>query len=178
MSFPDRLEQLSLLIEKIAGMFLAIIALLVFVSAIGRYLLAMPVPDAFDISRLMMGVAVMWGFASVGYRGSHIKVDLIAEVLPHSIRRWVDTFAWLVLLLFTVLLAWKLFGRVDSTFSSGESTFDLRIPVWPFLAVIWLGVVASVLTVCARIVLLVIDRQSSLDHFDSAEDAEDADQRV
>lgn len=171
MSFSDRLEWLSLLIEKIAGVFLAIIAVLVFASAIGRYAFSSSVPDAFDISRLMMGVAVMWGFASVGYRGSHIKVDLFVEMLPSSVRRWIDILAWLLLLTFTVLLAWKLLDRVESTFNSGEATFDLRLPVWPFMAVIWLGVAASVLTILVRIILLFIDKRNTLEHFDSAEDA-------
>lgn len=171
MSFSDRLEWLSLLIEKISGIFLAIIAILVFASAIGRYAFSSPVPDAFDVSRLMMGVAVMWGFASVGYRGSHIKVDLFVEMLPASVRRWIDIFAWLLLLAFTILLVWKLLDRVESTFHSGEATFDLRLPVWPFMVVIWLGVAASVLTILVRIILLFIDKGNTLDHFDSAEDA-------
>jgi hypothetical protein len=49
----------------------------------------------------------------------------------------------LVLLLFTVLLAWMLLGRVESAYASNESTFDLRLPVWPWLALIWLGVASS-----------------------------------
>ena len=101
--------------------------MLVFVSAIGRYVLAAPIPDAFDIARLMLGVAMLWGFASVGYRGAHIKVDLVAELLPARARLWLDVFATLVLLLFTVLLAWMLLGRVERV-RQQRSTFDLRLP--------------------------------------------------
>lgn len=169
MTFPTRLEQLSLLIEKIAGLFLAAITIVVFISAIGRYLFASPLPDSFDISRLMMGIAVMWGFASVGYRGSHIKVDLIAELLPDRARRLLDIIAWLVLLGFTIALTWMLLTRVTSAHASGEATFDLRIPVWPFLGLIWLGVAASILTIFSRIVLLVIDTRSGLEHFETVE---------
>ena len=124
MRLAQRLDRLATLIERIAGLFLAVITVLVFVSAIGRYALAAPIPDAFDIARLMLGVAMLWGFASVGYRGAHIKVDLVAELLPARARLWLDVIAALVLLLFTVLLAWKLLGRVESAFASNE--FDLR----------------------------------------------------
>jgi TRAP-type C4-dicarboxylate transport system permease small subunit len=151
-----RLDRLATLVETIAGLFLAAITVLVFVSAIGRYAFAAPIPDAFDIARLMMGVAMLWGFASVGYRGAHIKVDLVAELLPDRVRAWLDVIAQLVLLLFTVLLAWMLLGRVESAFASNESTFDLRLPVWPWLAAIWLGVVASVFTILSRIVLVLL----------------------
>lgn len=167
------LENLSLTIEKVAGVFLALITVLVFASAVGRYLFAAPLADSFDISRLMMGIAVLWGFASVGYRGSHIKVDLIAEMLPAAIRRALDVVAWFFLLGFTVALAWMLLNRVTSAFASGEATFDLRIPVWPFLMMIWLGVLASVISISSRIILMLIDSRSRLAHFDSIDAAEE-----
>lgn len=155
------LERLSTLIEQIAGLFLAAITVLVFASAIGRYAFAAPIPDSFDLSRLLLGVAVLWGFASVGYRGAHIKVDLVAEVLPARLCFWLDLLASLVLLLFTVLLAWMLLGRVESAYASAEATFDLRLPVWPWLAAIWAGVVASVFTITSRILLMLLGYEPS-----------------
>jgi C4-dicarboxylate transporter, DctQ subunit len=149
------LERLSTLIEQIAGLFLAAITVLVFASAIGRYAFAAPLPDAFDVSRLLLGVAMLWGFASVGYRGAHIKVELIGEVLPARVCFWLDVVASLVLLGFTVLLAWKLLGRVESAYASAEATFDLRLPVWPWLAAIWAGVLASVFTIACRILMML-----------------------
>jgi C4-dicarboxylate transporter, DctQ subunit len=156
MALVPWLDRLSTAIERVAGLFLGVITVLVFASALGRYVLASPIPDAFDIARLMLGVAMLWGFASVGYRGAHIKVDLMAELLPARARLWLDVIASLVLLLFTVLLAWKLLGRVESAFASNESTFDLRLPVWPWLAAIWLGVVASVFTIATRVLLTLL----------------------
>jgi C4-dicarboxylate transporter, DctQ subunit len=156
MRLAERLDRLSTAIEKIAGLFLAAITVLVFVSAIGRYAFAVPIPDAFDVSRLMLGVAMLWGFASVGYRGAHIKVDLMAEVLPARVCFWLDVIASLTLLLFTLLLAWMLLGRVESAYASNESTFDLRLPVWPWLAAIWLGVLASAFTITSRILLMLL----------------------
>jgi C4-dicarboxylate transporter, DctQ subunit len=151
-----RLDRLSTFVETIAGLFLGAITVLVFVSAVGRYAFAAPIPDAFDVARLLMGVAMLWGFASVGYRGAHIQVDLVAELLPERIRAWLDVLAQLTLLLFTLLLAWMLLGRVESAFASNESTFDLRLPVWPWLAAIWLGAVASVFTILSRLVLTLL----------------------
>jgi C4-dicarboxylate transporter, DctQ subunit len=156
MRLVKHLDRLAMWIEQLAGLFLAAITVLVFVSAIGRYAFAAPIPDAFDVARLMLGVAMLWGFASVGYRGAHIKVDLVAEILPARVCFWLDVVASLVLLLFTLLLAWMLLGRVESAYASNESTFDLRLPVWPWLAAIWLGVLASVFTITSRIVLMLL----------------------
>jgi C4-dicarboxylate transporter DctQ subunit len=156
MRLAQRLDRLATLIERIAGLFLAVITVLVSASALGRYAFTAPIPDAFDVARLMLGVAMLWGFASVGYRGAHIKVDIVTELLPARARLWLDVTAALILLLFTLLLAWMLLGRVESAYASNESTFDLRLPVWPWLAAIWLGVVASVFTIATRVLLTLL----------------------
>ncbi|MEQ9812297.1 MAG: TRAP transporter small permease [Azospirillaceae bacterium] len=167
------LEAISLRIEMVAGVMMAVITLLVVASAVGRYLFAFPLPDAFDLSRYFLGAAIMWGFASVGFRGSHIKVDLIAEMLPPRVRRWVDAFAWTVLLGFTCLLAWKMLERVLSARRSGESTMDLRLEAWPFMLVLWAGVAVSILAILARLVIILAGR-GTLDHFDGPEVADSA----
>ena len=168
------LDRISLAIEKVAGALMALITLLVVASAVGRYLFAVPIPDAFDLGRLLLGAAIMWGFASVGYRGSHIKVDLVAEVLPAHVRRWTDAMAWTVLLCFTVVLAWKMFGRVTSAAGSGEATMDLRLPAWWFLALIWAGVLVSLPAILARLIIVATGR-GTLDHYEKAEAAQDED---
>lgn len=162
------LERVSLAIEVVAGGLLALITLTVVASAASRYLFSYPLPDAFDLSRLLMGAAVMWGLASVGYRGNHIKVDLLSEFLPPRYRRWVDSFAWAVLLAFTCLIAYRLAFPILNAAGSGEVTMELRLPLWPFFTVIWLGVVVSILTVFTRLVLVATGR-GNLDDFDDVE---------
>ena len=59
-------------VERVAAIMLGGVTVLITISAVGRYLLGFPVPDSFDLSRLLLAVAIMWGFASLGFRGSHI----------------------------------------------------------------------------------------------------------
>ncbi|MDF0603773.1 TRAP transporter small permease [Psychromarinibacter sp. C21-152] len=138
-------------IERIAAGILGLVTLIIFVSAVGRYLFATPLPDSFDVSRLTLAVAVVWGFASLGYRGSHIKVDLLSQVAPRAMRRWMGLVAWVFLLGFTAALVWKIGERVLSQFPGGEVTMDLRLPHWPFLLAILLGLVAALFTTSIRI---------------------------
>lgn len=145
-------------IERIAGVLIAAATILVVASAVGRYGFTRPVPDAFDISRLMLGACIMWGFAVVGYRGGHISVDLLVEVLGPRARRWIDVIAWAFVMIFVILLSWKMLARVLSAWRSNEATFDLNLPVWPFLALIWAGSLASVVTVGLRLLLLATGR--------------------
>lgn len=174
MRLSPAFERAVAVIETIAAAMLGFITLLIVASAIGRYAMAVPIPDAFDVSRLLIGAAIVWGLASVGYRGSHIKVDLLAELLSPRTRRLVDIVAWTVLLGFTIVLSFKMFSRLMSAAASGEATFDLRLPVWPFLALILAGAVASILTVAARIVLMARG-QGTLDSFEPVDTGRKAD---
>jgi len=145
-------------VDRVAGTLIALVTLLIVASAFGRYLLASPIPDAFDISRLLLGACMMWGFAAVGWRGGHIAVDLFTAPLPERARRWIEVFAWSVMLLFVALLVWRMSGRVTGAWRNNDLTFDLRLPVWPMLGVIWLGAVASLGTISARIFMLATGR--------------------
>lgn len=166
------LERFCQIVEVLAGLLLGFSTILVCASAAGRYLFSWPIPDAFDISRLMIGACIMWGFASIGYRGGHIKVDLFAEMMSPKVRRIIDVFAWATLLFFVILLTWKMFDRVESAMRSNEATFDLRISVWPLMSIIWAGTAATIMTVVMRLYLIATGR-GELDPSDKNEFGED-----
>lgn len=163
-------ERIILWIERIAAVTLGLVTVLIVVSSVGRYGFAKPVPDVFDLSRLILGVAIIWGFASLGYRGAHIKVDLFASVMGNRARQAMNAFAWAVLLLFTCLLTWKILERVLGAYASNDSTFELRLPHWPFFAALWLGLVAALFTTAVRL-YRVIAKGHDLDEFEASEPA-------
>lgn len=167
-ALTDILRRTAAAVETVAALCLAVVTAVVFASAIGRYLFSAPIPDAFDISRLLLGLAVAWGYAVLGFRGGHICVDLLFEVLPAPARRVVEIAAQAVLLVFTAALAWKLFGRVVSAMNSNEATFDLRLPTWPLIGGIWLGILAAVVTTLAGLILLISGKP--LHHLDPEEE--------
>lgn len=146
-----KIERFCGLVEMVAGILLGAVMMLIVASTAGRYLFARTIPDSFDMSRLLIGACIMWGLASIGYRGGHIAVDLVHEMAGRGMRRLIDLFAWASLLGFTIMLTWMLWYRVTGAYASNESTFDLRLPVWPLLALIWVGCAVSVITVALSI---------------------------
>ncbi|CDN54517.1 Putative TrapT family, dctQ subunit, C4-dicarboxylate transport [Neorhizobium galegae bv. officinalis bv. officinalis str. HAMBI 1141] len=140
------LERFTEAVDMIAGLLLGLCTILIVVSTIGRYIFSWAVPDSFDLSRYLIGACMMWGFASIGYRGGHIAVDLLYEPLGSKGRRVLDFIAWSTLLAFTAMLAYMMFFRLTSAYNSNETTFDLRIPVWPLIGLIWLGCASAVIT--------------------------------
>jgi TRAP-type transport system small permease protein len=130
------------MVERIAGMFLAVVALLIFLSALLRYGFSINLPDAFDLSQYLQGVAIMWGLAVATWRGGHIVVDLLWEASGPPGKRAIDIFARLVTTGFFFLLALWLFLRLPNLMSSGRVTTELGLPIWPFYLAAALGVLA------------------------------------
>jgi TRAP-type C4-dicarboxylate transport system permease small subunit len=140
------------IVEKIAGSFLLAIAILTFGSVFLRYVFATQIPDWFDFSKLLQGIAIFWGIACICFRNEHIMVDLLWEKSNDDRKRYIDIAATTVLLIFLLLMAWMLGAKVWQSVQSTQATSDLRIPIGPFHVAAWLGVVAAVITTVMRLV--------------------------
>jgi TRAP-type transport system small permease protein len=145
------MDKFVAIVEKIAGSFLLAIAILTFGSVFLRYVFATQIPDWFDFSKLLQGIAIFWGIACICFRNEHIMVDLLWEKSNDDGKRRIDIAATLVLLIFLMLMAWMLGAKVWQSVQSTQATSDLRIPIGPFHVAAWLGVVAAVITTAMRL---------------------------
>lgn len=141
-------------IEWLAALFIGIVAADVFITVMLRYF-GIAIPDAYDFGQLLLGVLIFWGIAATSYRGTHITVDLVWANVGPRYQRWIDVFATLVLLFVVLVQTYTLFDKVMSTRDSNVLTFDLRLPVWPFFLIAWIGDVAAVLLIAVRTYRLI-----------------------
>jgi TRAP-type C4-dicarboxylate transport system permease small subunit len=140
--------------EKAAGIFLGAIALITFASVTLRGTLGFAIPDGFDVSRLMLAIAMFWGIASTSYRNEHIQVDILWQMLPPAGRRRLDLAATAITLAFMAMFAIMLAQKVMSTWRSAEATFDIRLPIWPFHLLAALGIAFATLLLAIRLIRL------------------------
>lgn len=138
-------------VDAAAAVFLAVITILTFAAVVMRYVFQLPFPGSFDVSRLLLGVAIFWGIAAAAYRKDHIQVDLFWQILPPAGRRMLDVFSDIVFAIFIGAMAWMLFWQVDRVRISRQTTFELAIPIWPFHAIAWLGIALCFLVLVARV---------------------------
>lgn len=127
----------------------------VWAGAIAAALFRLTIPDAYDLGALLLGILIFWGLAGAGYRGDHITVDLLWSALPRSLNRAMTVAADLVTVGCLAVFTWMMGVKVISTRIDNVSTFDLRLPVWLFYAIAWLGLAAAVVLLAVRIVRLV-----------------------
>lgn len=138
--------------EKVAGVFLALVTALTFVSVVLRYGFSWSIPDSFDVGRYLLGIVIFWGIAVASYRGDHIAVSLLWGLLGPGLRRAMDIFATLVTMVCLIVFTWMVAHKVISTWQSNVLTMDLNLPVWPYFLVAWLGLALSVALILIRIV--------------------------
>jgi len=148
-------ERWVLRTEKAAGLFLGAIVAVTFVSVVLRGAVGFAIPDAFDVSRLMLAIAMFWGIASTGYRNEHIQVDVVWQALSPAGRRLLDLVATAISLAFMALFSAMLARKVLSTWRSAEATFDIRIQLWPFHLLAALGIVFATVLLAIRLIRLL-----------------------
>jgi len=142
-------------IEWIAAILVGVVAADVFISIMLRYFFSIQIPDSYDFGQLLLGITIFWGIAATSYRGTHITVDLLYANVSPRWQRVMDVFATLVLLFVVAVQTWTLFDKVVTTRDSNVQTFDLRLPVWPFFALAWIGDIAAVLLIAVRTYRLI-----------------------
>ena len=147
------MNRLLSIVEYTAAGFLLAVALLTFGNVIFRDVLGSQIPDWFDLSKQLQGIAMFWGIAIATYRGGHICVDISWEHASARGRWLIDITATAVTLAFLLPLAWMVWVKLGS--AGTQTTSDLRIPLKVFFAVSAAGVTATALLAAARLLQLV-----------------------
>jgi TRAP-type C4-dicarboxylate transport system permease small subunit len=151
-------------IEMTAAGFLAAVTAITFISVFLRYLFIWSIPDAYDFTRLLLGILIFWGMAAASYRGDHITVDLLWSAAPPWARRGMDIFSALITLVGMATFTWMFAEKVINTRVDNVLTFDLRQPVWIYYFIAWIGLAAAVLLLVLRTLRLLFAPEKLAPH--------------
>lgn len=155
--------------ENTAALFLLLIALLTAGNVMLRDLFSVQIPDWFDGTKQLQGIALFWGIALATWRGSHICVDIVWEYLRPPARRVMDLLATLISLAFLAPMAWMVWIKVGGT--GTQTTSDLRLPLVWFYSIGAIG--ATVAAILAVLRLVAIYRRRTEEDLMGASDAAD-----
>lgn len=138
---PRILGHLETAATALAAVSLALVALFTALSVILRAA-GLNLPDAIEFSSLFMAVAVFWGMVGAVQKDELIKVEFLSAVLHPALSRAVKLIAAGITFLFFLAMAYGGMRQVALVLSSGEVTPELRVPLWPFLALALTGLLA------------------------------------
>ena len=103
-------------------------------------LTARPVPAAFEFMATMMVVNVFLAMSLGQSRRRHIRVEIVLNALPRSLRRTAEAFSLLCSIALFALIAW--FGWKSGLHATGVGEYApglIKYPVWPARLVLAAG---------------------------------------
>ena len=99
--------------------------------------------------------SALFAFLGVAYcqrLGGHIRMDLVLRLLPKRALWVVEAFAIFVALVIVTLLIDSSFGNFYRALHLGDSTMDIKLPVWPSklmvpvaLSVLWVRLIMQLI---------------------------------
>jgi len=168
---PSGMDRFIDNIEFLAAVFIGIVATDVCITVVLRWFNT-SIPDSYNFGQFLLGILIFWGIAATSYRGTHITVDVVWANVGPRWQRVIDVFATLVLLFVVSVQTYTLFDKTLSTYYSNLETLELRLPVWPFFAVAWLGDVSAVMLIAVRTYRLIFQPASMLPPTEAAKAVE------
>ncbi|ASJ70302.1 TRAP transporter small permease [Granulosicoccus antarcticus] len=107
-----------------------LIALVTFVDVVGREVFSMPIPGGYEIIQILMTIGVFFSLPIVALRRGHVRVDLLYQSMPASLKRLSDVFSKLVSIVYFSLLAWGTTQFFLHAMGTGERSVYLHMPHW------------------------------------------------
>ena len=124
---------LHLSLGGLAALAMFVLVLITFVDVGARYLFNSPIPGAYELTELIMGVMIFSALPVVTWDGKHITIDLLDHVTPRWIAGWRDLFIAFVSAAVLGGLGSELWSLGEVLSSFGDVTEYLRIPIHPII---------------------------------------------
>ena len=118
---------------------LAIIMFLTFVDVVLRYVFNRPIVGSYELISYMMAILVAFGLAYCAVKKGHVTVDLLITHLPLPAKGIFESIIYFLSLVFFSLVTWQSALYVKETFNLKLISAVLRIPAYPFVAIVVLG---------------------------------------
>jgi len=111
---------------------LFLMMVLTFIDVLGRYIFAAPVPGAYEVTELMMGVLVFSALPLVTRHEEHVAIGLFDGLMNARIKQARDIVVSAVGCLIFGFLAWRIWLLAADTARYGDVTQQAGISLAPF----------------------------------------------
>jgi TRAP-type transport system small permease protein len=124
----------------VSAAFLFLMMVLTGADVTGRYFFNAPIQGSFELTTLFMSIIVALGLSYCALEKAHVRVDIITMNLSAKVQLILDCIANFCSFALCVLLSWQIFLRALSLIDAGITTLVLRIPIFPFVFIVDLGI--------------------------------------
>jgi TRAP-type C4-dicarboxylate transport system permease small subunit len=125
-----------------AGVVLFAIMCLVVANAVLRYALNAPIAGTLELTESALPLVIFMSLAVTQFHGGHIRVVLVTQHFPSSVRQILRVFALLVGAGLFAWAAWAAFGMTMKSMAFNEmERGSIRFPLWPVKMTVFVGLV-------------------------------------
>lgn len=131
----------------VAGAIFCVLVIVTFMGVVMRYLLSDPLHWTEEVQ---LGCFLWLTFAGAGaaFRyGSHVAVEIVYELFSPRVRRLIDLFNYLVMMLLFGYCAFLSAELVQIMYNLNKATYILQIPTWIINLVVPLSCVSMMVSV-------------------------------
>jgi TRAP-type C4-dicarboxylate transport system permease small subunit len=158
-------QRISRILAWIAGAVILFgCAGLITIDVVTRYFFKRGMVESFEISGYALAACIGLGMAFTVTSKANIRVDILLDVLPDSVRVICDIIASLALTVVAVALAWLTFGTLQQTWAlNAKSVSALQTPmilpqgIW-WVGLFWFACMAVLIPLQAVVRLVKRDR--------------------
>jgi TRAP-type C4-dicarboxylate transport system permease small subunit len=136
---------------------IAIMMVINFTDIIGTKFFLRSVPGALDISEELMVLVTLLPLAFIALERGHIRITLLEEHLPSTIRFVLQIVQYVIATLITGFITWRVFVQFQKTIEVVSLKEGIDLPIWPanlavviafgFLTLAWILLLAKALVV-------------------------------
>ncbi len=115
----------------LAALCILVLMILGVVQIVGRSVFHMPVWGYIDIVELAMSMFAFMGIAYCQRLGGHVRMELGLSYLGPRGQQIAEALALVVALFVIGVMIWFGWEHTVRSYTSGDSTIDAELPVWP-----------------------------------------------
>lgn len=123
------------LLRLLAAALMFLMMALTFVDVVGRYVFNSPLPGAFEMTEVAMGILIFAGLPLISAEDGHINVNMLDGLLGARFVRVRAVVVDVLLGASVGVLAWMLWDKAEQLSRFGDKTAYLGIPIAPVVFV-------------------------------------------
>jgi TRAP-type C4-dicarboxylate transport system permease small subunit len=138
-----------------AGVSLLFMVVLIAVGVVLRYAFAQPILGLNEIVQLTSVAVVMLALPWATAEGAHVRVDVLDNAIGRMGRYVGDLMSRALSVFVLGVLVWRSALKALDALNYGDATNMLGLPVWPFFAILALGMALCVFVLLVQIAALL-----------------------
>ncbi|PLY02657.1 MAG: TRAP transporter small permease [Desulfuromonas sp.] len=126
--------QLNWVVERVCALLVGVMVVIIWFGVVERYFLHLGQTWPEELSRYVMIWAALLAVSCGAYYREHIGLDLVRNILPGRLKRWLQVSLDLIGIAFFLFLAWYGIGMTKAGMGQYATIFGMKMTI-PFASV-------------------------------------------